>query len=113
MNFDRGENFNSLQNLFDECKVLIDFHVILVMKDGTSVDGIMENVDSNGVIMLVAEDIMDPDDMPMSMSDGQRQGGRGGMRRRRRFRRRGFPFGGIRGVFPFFYPYPFFPFFPI
>lgn len=118
MNYDRGENV-SLQNLFDECKSLINFHIVLVMKDGSSVDGILENVDSNGIVMLVGEDVMDPDDMPMrdgegqfDMSDGLRQGGRPmGMRRRRRFRRRGFPFGGIRGVFPFFYP--FFPFFPI
>jgi small nuclear ribonucleoprotein (snRNP)-like protein len=109
LNFDRGENY-SLQNLFDECKRLIDFHIILVMKDGSSVDGILENVDSNGIIMLVGEDVIDLDDMPMP--EGQRQfGGGRGMRRRRRFRRRGFPFNNVRGVFPFFFPFPFFPFF--
>lgn len=121
MNYDRGENV-SLQNLFDECKSLINFHIIVVMKDGSSVDGILENVDANGIVMLVGEDVIDVDGMPMmpmrdgqgqfDMSDSLRQGPRG-MRGRRRFRRRGFPFGNVRGVFPFFFPYPFFPFFPI
>lgn len=113
MNFDRGDNLNSLQDLFDECKNLMDFHIVLIMKDGTSIDGIIEKVDSNGIIMLVGEDVVDQDDDQDQYSD-QRQFKRPrGMRRHRRFRRRGVPFNVVRGVFPLIYPfYPVNPFFP-
>ncbi|WP_288222382.1 hypothetical protein [uncultured Clostridium sp.] len=111
MNYDRADNYNSLQDLFDECKNLIDYHIVLIMKDGTSVDGIIEKVDSNGIIMLVGEDVVDIENNPTE----QRQFGNAArIRRNRRFRRRGYPFNAIRGLFPFFYPYPYpyYPFYP-
>lgn len=115
MNFDRADNYNSLQDLFDECKNLMNYHIVLMMKDGTSVDGIIEKVDSNGIIMLVGEDVVDQeDDDDQDQYNNQRQYKRPRrMRRHRRFRRRGFPFNVINGVVPL--PYPFFPinpFFP-
>ncbi|MCF0148767.1 MAG: hypothetical protein HUJ77_10280 [Clostridium sp.] len=112
MNYDRGD-YGSLQELYDDCNKLKEYHITIVMKDGSTVDGIIEKVDSNGIIMLVGEDIMDEEDT--NESNEQRQfGRRPGMARYRRFRRRGYPFNSIRRVFPIGYPYPFpyYPFFP-
>lgn len=112
MNFDRADNnnYNSLQDLFDECKNLMDYHIVLIMKDGTSVDGIIEKVDSNGIIMLIGEDVLDQDDDDQDQYNTQRQFKKPRrMRRHRRFRRRGFPFNVIHGLFPIPYPYPFYP----
>lgn len=112
MNYDRSD-YGSLQELFDECKNLMEYHITVVMKDGSTVDGMIEKVDSNGITMLVGEDVMNEDNM--NESNDERQYGKGGrMRRHRRFRRRGYPFNSIRRVFPIVYPYPFpyYPFFP-
>ena len=111
MNYERSDSKN-LQDLYDECNNLMGYHITIVMQDGSTVDGMIEKVDSNGIIMLVGEDVMSEDDN-MPQADMQRQFGKGDrMRRHRRFRRRGYPFNSIRRVFPIIYPYPFFPFFP-
>ncbi|VYU64539.1 Uncharacterised protein [Clostridium tertium] len=108
MNYERSDDNMNVQNLMDECKNLMGFHIIVVMKDGSSVDGIIDNVDSNGINMLAGEDmISDEDEYMQSM---HRQFGNPKMRRHRRFRRKGFPFHGIRRVFPIVFP--FFPFYP-
>ncbi len=124
MNYERADQFSNLQDLFDECKRLMDYHIIIILQDGTSLDGIIEKVDSNGIIMLVGEDVMDMEggtqmgtqmggQMSGQMSEQRQFGNPGRFRRNKRFRRRGFPFGAIRGVFPFVYPFfPFNPFFP-
>ncbi len=110
MNYERAD-YGSLQELYDECNKLMGYHITIVMKDGSTLDGMIEKVDANGITMLVGEDAMDEDDM--DKSDGERQFGKGPrMRRHRRFRRRGFPFNGIRRVFPIIYPFPYYPFFP-
>ncbi|MBE6052820.1 MAG: hypothetical protein E7212_02745 [Clostridium sartagoforme] len=115
MNYQRAD-YNSLQDLFDECKSLMNYHITIVMQDGSTVDGMIEKVDSNGITVLVAEDVMDDEDdndMDMGQPNAQRQYGKGRrMRRHRRFRRRGYPFNSIRRVLPIVYPYPFYPFFP-
>lgn len=110
MNYDRDDQNNNLQELFDECKNLMDYHIILVMKDGTSFDGVIDKVDSNGVMMMVGEDILYDDDDDQGQYNTQRQFNRPRkMRRHRRFRRRGFPFNSIHRIFPIPYPYPFYP----
>lgn len=110
MNYERADS-KSLQDLYDECNNLMGYHITIVMKDGSTVDGMIEKVDSNGVVMLAGEDVMDDDEM--NQSDGERQFGKGRrMRRHRRFRRRGYPFNSIRTIFPIIYPFPYYPFFP-
>lgn len=116
MNYERAD-YGGLQELYDECNNLMGYHITIVMKDGTTLDGMIEKVDANGITMLVGEDVMDDDeDMDQSMMNqpnAQRQYGKGRrMRRHRRFRRRGYPFNSIRRVVPIIYPNPFFPFFP-
>jgi hypothetical protein len=92
------------QSLHDDCRKYMYCHVMLVMRDGTMMDGIIENVDPENVTMLVGEDVME--------EDGEDQYGQqrqfGGRRRRfRRFRRRRFPFRDLSRLFLFFTPFPF------
>jgi hypothetical protein len=114
------------RSLHDECERCMNFHVTLILTDGKMVDGIIDRVEPDRVIMLVGEDVMGPDggDDPPDQErqydqqlqyDQQRQfhGHMGHMhhrRRFRRFRRRAFPFGTLGGISLF--PGPFFPFFP-
>ncbi|MCC3868032.1 hypothetical protein [Terrisporobacter mayombei] len=94
------------QNLHDECRRSISFHVLFTMRDGSVFDGIIESVDSDGVTVLVGEDVMEEElENPCSQ---QRQFGR--PRRFRRFRRRVFPFGTLLALS--LLPYPYYPFFP-
>ena len=77
----------------------MNYHVIGQMSDGSQVEGIIEDVDDEGVTMLVPENIE---------ADERQFGGYGGYGRRRfrRFRRRRFPFTFF--VFPFFFPFPYY-----
>nr|WP_265588882.1 hypothetical protein [Terrisporobacter petrolearius] len=94
------------QNLHDECRRLMNYHALFTMRDGSVFDGIIESVDSNGVTVLVGEDVMEEElENPCSQ---QRQFGR--PRRFRRFRRRVFPFATLLALS--LLPYPYYPFFP-
>lgn len=94
------------QNLHDECRRLMNYHALFTMRDGSVFDGIIESVDSNGVTVLVGEDVMEEElENPCSQ---QRQFGR--PRRFRRFRRRVFPFTTLLALS--LLPYPYYPFFP-
>lgn len=123
MDLEKNNYYRDGQYLHDQCKKNMHFHVILIMKDGSMMDGIIENVEPDRVIVLVGEDVMDmgrEDENESNMerqffNPGRRPMGMGG-RRFRRFRRRQFPFGRLAAVslleHPFFAP-PFFnPFFP-
>jgi hypothetical protein len=98
-NYWNHEN-QDLRDIQSKCKQFINYHVIGQMSDGSNVEGIIEDVDNEGVTMLVPEEVDDD-------SDDMRYGGYGGYRRRfRRFRRRRFPFRVF--VFPFFVPFPYY-----
>ena len=89
-------DFRDAQNKFKQYQ---NYHVIGQMSDGSQVEGIIEDVDDEGVTMLVPENIE---------ADERIFGGYGGYGRRRfrRFRRRRFPFNFF--VFPFFFPFPYY-----
>ena len=44
-------------NIADECKRLRSFHVILLIKDGIKLDGIIQDINEEGVLVLVGEDV--------------------------------------------------------
>jgi len=85
--------YRDLRNLEDECKKYLYYHTTLTMTDGSTFDGIIENIDKDMLTVLVGEDVME--DEIENRSDEQRQPfGHGRPRRRfRRFRRRNFPLG--------------------
>ncbi|MCQ6275715.1 hypothetical protein JMM81_12175 [Bacillus sp. V3B] len=98
--YDQQEN-QDFRNVKSICMQYMNFHIIAQMNDGSQMEGIIDDVDDEGVTMLVPEDI----------EEDTRQFGYGGYggygrRRFRRYRRRRFPF--FLFGFPFFYPYPFY-----
>lgn len=107
MNLEVHDYDRDSQSLRDECRKYMYCHVMLIMRDGTMMDGIIENVDPERVTMLMGEDVMEQD------GDDQygqpRQFGSHGRHRRkfRRFRRRHFPFRDLSRLFLFFTPFPF------
>jgi hypothetical protein len=77
------------------------------MKDGNAVDGIIENVGTDGINVLVGEDVME-----RSEQDERYYGGGYGYgypRRFRRFRRQFFPLAALAALslLPYVYPYPY------
>ena len=44
-------------NIADECKRLRSFHVILLLKDGIRFDGIIQDINDEGVLILVVENV--------------------------------------------------------
>lgn len=95
----------NVQNMYDECRRLMNYHVVFTMKDGRTFDGIIESVDQDNVVILVGEDVMDQEfeDQYNQQRHYDRQG-----RRYRRFRRRAFPLGSLIALsllaYPFFAP---------
>ncbi|OMI28809.1 small nuclear ribonucleoprotein [Bacillus haynesii] len=85
------------RSLHDLCRKYMHYHVVLKMKDGSSVHGILEGVNRQEASVLVPEDVTETDER-------QFYGGYGYPRRRfRRFRRRIFPFVFIAALYPFPY----------
>lgn len=90
-----------MQDLHDECKRLMNYHTYFKMRDGSTFDGIIENVDRDYVIVWVGEDVID--DGCKNQYDEQRQYGR--PRRHRRFRRRVFPLSALAALYLLSFPF--------
>lgn len=84
------------------CERYMHVHVIAKTRDGSQFDGIVDGMDADGVIMLVAEDV---DESAFSQPVPWRQL-EYGRPRYRRYRRQRFPFSTF--LFPFFVPYPYY-----
>ena len=117
MDLERNDYYRDLQTLHDECKRCLYYHTTLTMTDGSTFDGIIENVDTDRIIVLVGEDVMEEESE--NQSDEQRQYyGYGRPRRRfRRFRRKAFPLATLAALslLPYPYiapPYPYYPYYP-
>ena len=113
MHLTRDDYDNDLQDLYDQCKNSINYHVVLTMTDGRKFDGIIERVEEDRVVVLVGEDVMEEGE---SQYTQQRQRRR--PMRYRRFRRGVFPFSTLVGLsllpYPFIAPpYPYYnPYYP-
>lgn len=98
------------RNVKSTCERLKNYHVIGQMRDGTQIEGIIEDMDDENVTMLVPETV-EEDELPENRQYGPYGYGGyspyGGYRRRfRRYRRRRFPYYSF--IFPFFFPYPYY-----
>ncbi|MBP3040578.1 small nuclear ribonucleoprotein [Bacillaceae bacterium Marseille-Q3522] len=102
---------DQVRSLFEQCNNYRFYHVELTLKDGSKVDGIIENVDQEGVHILAGEDVMVEGEE--ENLNRQFYGGYG--RRFRRFRRSFFPLAALTAIalFPYFFPpYPYYPPYP-
>lgn len=95
------ENQNNLNEkvLHDGCNDLLYYHVIMTLKDGSTIDGIIGKVNDDEVIVLVGEDITDSmsertDERYHAHSPG----------RFRRFAPRSFPFASVAALSLLAYP---------
>ncbi|PLR92690.1 hypothetical protein CVD19_20115 [Bacillus sp. T33-2] len=89
------------------CQRYMNYHVIGQMRDGTRMEGIIEDADDQNVTMLVPEEVEEQQDTRQFGGYGGFDGYGGGYRRRfRRFRRRRFPYFAF--AFPFIVPYPYY-----
>ena len=87
-----------------------NYYVIAFLADGSQMEGIIDDVDEDGMTLLVPE-VIDENELDYEMDrlygGFGGYGGYGGYRRRfRRFRRRRFPY--FQFVFPFVIPFPFY-----
>ena len=88
-------------NIADECKRLRSFHVILLLKDGIKLDGIIQDINEEGVLVLVGEDVF----KNPSQNTPNRQN-----YMYRRYKPRFFPFAALAPTYimPYSYYTPFF-----
>jgi hypothetical protein len=124
MALERDYYYVNLGDMHDQCQKHMYYHVTLVMTDGSTHDGIIENVDDNNITMLVGENVMEKE--AENEPNQQRQyGGYGHFYNRPRFmryRRRVFPFANLAElallpyiappIYPYPYPYPY-PYYPL
>ena len=109
MILDRMDYNSNTQNIENLCKKYLYYNVTLTLSDGSVLDGMIESVELERIIMLVGEDVIDPDDDENTYDKNRQHGHRGPRRRFRRFRRRSFPFGNVIaiGLLPYIPPHPF------
>ena len=88
-------------NIADECKRLMNFHVMLFHKDGIKLDGIIQDINEEGVLVLVGEDVF----KNPSQNTPNRQN-----YMYRRYKPRFFPFAALATTYimPYSYYTPFF-----
>lgn len=112
----QGNNNTNMQNLYNDCRAMMNYHVILRMKDGREIDGIIESVEPDSVNVLTGEDVIMRDD-----DDNSRQTQYYSPRRYRRFRRSNFPLANLLALsllpypyyappYPYAQPYPYYPY---
>jgi hypothetical protein len=120
MDLEREDNYRDLQSLHEKCRRCMYYHTTLTMTDGSTFDGIIENVDPDRIIVLIGEDVMERENE--NQSDQQRQYSNyhynSPRRRYRRFRRQAFPLATLAALslLPYPYiiqpPYPYYPYYP-
>lgn len=53
------DNYRDLRGLYDNCKKYMYYGATLIMRDGSTFDGIIENVDGDNVSVLIGEDVIE------------------------------------------------------
>ncbi|WP_247747093.1 hypothetical protein [Alkalihalobacillus sp. BA299] len=111
--------YNDSRSMHDDCHKYKYYHVTLTTTDGNYFDGIIEDVGTDNVTVLVGEDVMEGEGDIGGYDRQYDYGGYGFPRRRfRRFRRRRFPLASLVALallpyivpqpYPYPYPYPYY-----
>ncbi|UOQ91592.1 hypothetical protein MUO14_13595 [Halobacillus shinanisalinarum] len=100
---------------YSKCEKYKYYHVLITLSDGASIDGIIVNVNDDGITVLVSEDVMVDDNGNEVESRQFNDYGYGyGRRRGRRFRRLAFPLAALASLalYPYYRPYsPYYPYY--
>lgn len=111
-----GSNARDGQNLYNECRKMMSYHVVLTMQDGSQVDGIIESVELTSINVLVGEDAIYREDENQSNVQRQNENQLNMQRqyanpeRYRRYRPRNFPLASLLALS--LLPYPRYPYYP-
>ncbi|UOQ84520.1 hypothetical protein [Gracilibacillus salinarum] len=105
--YQSNQSMDSQQQMKSMCQQYMNFYVTGQLQDGSSFEGIIDQIDDVAVTMLI------PEEVELEETDRQFGGyyGGPGRRRYRRYRRQRFPFGLLSGLllYPFIYPpYPYY-----
>ncbi|MGY4690396.1 hypothetical protein [Salibacterium sp. K-3] len=100
-------------NMQEQCRQYMYHDVVLTFRDGSMADGIIEEVDSEKIQMLVGENVMADEEAGNNRQFGYGYGYGPQRRRFRRFRRRQFPLGALAALalLPYISPYPYGPYY--
>lgn len=126
MNLEKDDSNRNLLTMHDRCKNHINYHVKLTMKDGSTFDGIIVNIEPDRIIALVGKDVIDNGDDSMKYNKQNQYRLVYGMpgpypARYRYFGPQEFPIASLAALsllpYPYFtppYPYNYYnPFYPI
>jgi hypothetical protein len=83
MSLENHEYLSDTRNLHDKCQKYMYHHVMLTLSNGSSFDGIIEDIGNDQITVLVGEDVMERESDELE----ERQYYGYGRPRRRRFRR--------------------------
>ncbi|MCO7176283.1 hypothetical protein ACFP7A_10385 [Sporolactobacillus kofuensis] len=89
-------NPNNQESIQSLCRKYMNYHVVAQMADGSQMEGIIEDVNDQGVVMMIPEDVTE--DERFIAAPGRPR------RRFRRFNRFFFPF--FLFIPPFIFPFP-------
>jgi hypothetical protein len=116
MDFERNDYSRDSSDAVDECKKYLYYHIVITTTDGNKFDGIIEDVDKDGITMLSGEEVMEQEDTNQSNEQRQYYDHGRPRRRFRRFRRRRFPINNLAALalLPYISPplYPYHPYYP-
>jgi hypothetical protein len=106
MDLEGNDCYRELRSVNDQCKKYLYYHIILTMTDGCKMDGIIEDVDTDDITMLVGEDVMEEDSENQYDEQRQYHDHNRPRRRFRRFRRRRFPIHNLASIalLPYIFP---------
>jgi hypothetical protein len=119
MDLEREESYSDLQNLHDKCRKCLFYHTKLTMKDGSTFDGIIENVEPDRIIVLVGKDMIDRGDGNKKCNQQRQYDYNRYPMRYRYFNRQAFPLASVAALslLPYPYiapPYPYYnPYYPL
>ena len=117
MDLEENNYYRDVHPLHEKCKRCMYYHTVLTMTDGSKMDGIIENVEPDRIIVLIGEDVMDQENKNESNEQRQYHNynyNRPRMRYRR-FRRQAFPLASLAALSLLSYPYitpPPYPYYP-
>ena len=115
MDLEENNYYRDVHPLHEKCKRCMYYHTVLTMTDGSTMDGIIENVEPDRIIVLIGEDVMDQENKNESNEQRQYHNYNRPRMRYRRFRRQAFPLASLAALSLLSYPYitpPPYPYYP-
>jgi len=107
MALEENDYYRNIHPLHEKCKRCMYYHAVLTMTDGSTMDGIIENVEPDRIIVLVGEDVMEQgnNNQPNEQRQYHNYNYNRPINRYRRFRRQAYPLANLAALSLLSYPY--------